>query len=245
MNELILPEGITPYYQRDGITILHGDAREILPLLPTESVDLVLTDPPYPGLKGGLARGRTANVTVGTPWETALDWMPHAWRAARLGMMVFASYHSTPEVATALPSQSRVALVTWYKRNSPPAIANVPHFTSEFVWLFKKRPGLKWRAITDTVIDVPLPCAGVTADERIVDRWGKSIHPTQKPLALIRTLLAVGGDAVLDPFMGTGTTLVAARLEGRRCIGIELEERYCSLAVQRLQQSVLPLEVAS
>jgi len=67
-------------------------------------------------------------------------------------------------------------------------------------------------------------------------------HPSQKPLQVISRLITAftdEGDLVLDPFMGSGTTLVAARNLGRRAIGIEIEERYCEIAVQRLAQQVL------
>ncbi len=67
-------------------------------------------------------------------------------------------------------------------------------------------------------------------------------HPSQKPLQVISRLISTftaEGDLVLDPFMGSGTTLVAARNLGRRAIGIEIEERYCEVAVLRLAQQVL------
>jgi tRNA G10 N-methylase Trm11 len=68
-----------------------------------------------------------------------------------------------------------------------------------------------------------------------------AVHPTQKPLALMRWCLSLVPEAqtVLDPFMGSGTTLVAARLEGRKAIGIEISERYCEAAVKRLAQKTL------
>jgi len=71
-------------------------------------------------------------------------------------------------------------------------------------------------------------------------------HPCQKPLGLVRKLINKhGGTTILDPFMGSGTTLRAAKDLGRRAIGIEIEERYCEIAVKRLQQSVLPLEIGA
>ena len=72
-------------------------------------------------------------------------------------------------------------------------------------------------------------------------------HPTQKPLALIKWCLRQfpGVETVLDPFMGSGTTLVAARQFGYAAVGIEIEERYCEMAAERLAQGVLDFEFAA
>jgi hypothetical protein len=71
-------------------------------------------------------------------------------------------------------------------------------------------------------------------------------HPTQKPLAVMRWSLGFAPDAqtILDPFMGSGTSLVVAKRNGRQAIGIEIEDRYCEIAAKRLAQEILPLEVA-
>lgn len=66
-------------------------------------------------------------------------------------------------------------------------------------------------------------------------------HPTQKPVALMRRLLEKTHGTILDPFMGSGTTLRAAKDLGRKAIGIEIEERYCEIAARRMGQEVLPL----
>jgi site-specific DNA-methyltransferase (adenine-specific) len=71
---------------------------------------------------------------------------------------------------------------------------------------------------------------------------GYAVHPTQKPVEIITPLIEYSCPAdgmVLDPFMGSGTTLVAARQLGRRAIGIEVEEKYCAAAVKRLRQQAL------
>jgi site-specific DNA-methyltransferase (adenine-specific) len=70
-------------------------------------------------------------------------------------------------------------------------------------------------------------------------------HPCQKPIRLMTRIVGLTKGAILDPFMGSGTTLVAAKQLGRKCVGIELEEKYCEIAVQRLAQDILPFgEVA-
>lgn len=235
-----------PYYQEKGIAIYHGDCREILPLL--DPVDLMLTDPPYVNLSGGYVRdyqggvGRkvTKTVSVGDPWNASLDWLPLAWEKAIKGMMVFCAFRSVYETRAALPQASPIALLTWWKRNSPPTGKHVPRYTSEFIWAFNKTPGLKWGVFNDTVFDIPNINAGCMATERFTDKEEKAIHPAQKPLRLLKRLLCVEPQTIADPFMGTGTTLRAAKDLGIQAIGIEIEERYCEIAALRLAQDVLP-----
>lgn len=233
-----------PYYEdASGIVIYNADCRLVLPHLP--KVDLVLTDPPYPGMKGGTSitfdRGvaaRSESFTVGTPWGGDITPLVVAVERATFGALVFCSFHFV-DTLPALIDLPKVGLVSWYKRNSMPSACNSPHFLTEYVWAFKKAPGLKWRALK-THYDIPMLQAGCMADERICN-GGFAAHPTQKPLALVMALLRIGGESVLDPYCGTGTTLVAAKQLGRHAIGIEIEERYCAIAVERLRQEMLPL----
>ncbi len=238
---------MNPYYEKDGIVIYHGDCREILPLL-GEVADVLVTDPPFVGLTGGYsfgdqgAVGRKVNesLSVGDLWGASFDWVPDAIAAVRLGALVFCTYHSLPETAEAFASMRRAVLLTWHKRNAPATGKNVPHFTEEYVWGFAKAVGLQWDAYPETMFDIPKLSTGAFASpERFVDANGAAIHPTQKPIDLMRRLMAIGGDTVLDPFMGSGTTLRAAKDLGRRAIGIEIEEKYCEIAVERLSQEVL------
>lgn len=225
--------------------ILHcGDCLEYMKSMPDGSVDLVLTDPPYPGLKGnikyknsgGVAPARIATETVGTPWDVSLEWVVEAWRVARLGMMVFCSHHSIALFKNELPEAETPALVVWYKRNSPPPVNNVPWQETEFIWLFKKQPGLKWRNLR-TLYDVPMLQAGCFASERILNKDGSTAHPTQKPELLIRRLLSVGGESVLDPFMGTGTSGVSSVHLGLQYFGCEKDQKYYAIAEKRIAQA--------
>ena len=236
---------MTPYYDHAGITIFCGDCRDILPHV---TADVVVTDPPYPNLVGGYVYAfpgvapTRESISVGTPWETSLDWAQLAIKSSSLGVMVFCTHHSIPEVAVAFRDLRRVCLITWYKRNSPPTGKNVPRFTTEFVWCFAHKPGLSWDVFDTTCVDMPKLQGGCMATERLQTAGGDCAHPTQKPIALMRWLIMVGGKTILDPFMGSGTTLVAAKQLGRKAIGIEIEERYCEIAAKRLAQEVLPLE---
>ncbi len=237
--------GMTPYYEHGGITIFHGDCREILPQL--EPVDLVLTDPPYPGLVGGHDRNAPGGVSkryavtqsVGREWDISFDdWWQLVEGRAIYGLQVFCSHHSVALIRNATTCRP-VTLAVWYRRNSTPTGKNLPRYTTEYIWWLNKAAGLSWDAFSTTLFDVPMPQSGCFRTERFVDRDGATVHPTQKPLTLIRQLLACGGQTVLDPFMGTGTTLRAAKDLGRRAIGIEIEEKYCEIAAERLRQEVL------
>jgi DNA modification methylase len=236
------------YYQDEAVTIYHGDCREVLPTL--DRVDLVLTDPPYPNLKGGtvvnlssgVGKRHTNNRTVGTPWGDDLEPLSDAFALSRFGALVFCSFHSVAFVPSVVGSDG-CALVTWYQRNAMPPMNNAPHFQTEFVWAFKKDSGLRWKALK-THYDIPRLQAGCMATERFVDRNERATHPAQKPIALIKKLLAIGGDLILDPYCGTGTTLRAAKDLGRKAIGIEIEERYCEIAARRMAQQVLDFATA-
>lgn len=205
---------IQPYYEEDGITIYHGDCREILPTL--TQFDAIVTDPPY-GLgsimQGGevhwpLWEGRTQE---GLPWDSeAPDYVPSLVRRAHNAIVWGGNYFALP------PARG---WLIWDKI--------VREFSSghcEMAW---------------TTLDQPVRAFnwshGALASE------GK-YHPTQKPLALMRwciEFLPPEDGTILDPFMGSGTTLRAAKDLGRKAIGIELNERYCEIAVERLRQAVL------
>ena len=77
-------------------------------------------------------------------------------------------------------------------------------------------------------------------DVIFVNRTGKSLHPTEKPVELLEKIIKANkGDTILDPFMGSGTTLVAAKMLNRNAVGIEISEKYCEIARQRLRQEKL------
>jgi site-specific DNA-methyltransferase (adenine-specific) len=226
-----LPE---PYYvSEDGrITIYHGDCREILPLL--DPVDLVLTDPPYgkvnrasSGLRS-LNKGDADTATM-TPDEIASALIPV------VGGSVYV-WCGTEQVsgirAAFVASKMSTRLGIWEKTNPSP-------MNGEYLWLsgleacvYGKRP----RATFTEFCKSPI-WRGPTTE---VDTTGD--HQTPKPEWLMRRLVQASsnpGDMVLDPFMGSGTTLRAAADLGRRAIGIEINEDYCRIAVERLRQGVL------
>jgi hypothetical protein len=202
-----------PYYQDEAVTIYHADCRKVLPFL--DRFDLLLTDPPY-GI-GFAAQPTKWQREAGKKPETWDDETPAAWAVQQ---MVLACENAIIWGGNYYGLSPSRCWLSWHKPDAPPSMANV-----EYAWTSMDRNS---RQMSHTI-----------AATR--DSGEKCGHPTQKPLAVIRWCLSLAPDAatVLDPFMGSGTTLVACKLDGRKAVGIEIEERYCEIAAKRLSQGVL------
>lgn len=228
---------MTPYYEHAGITIYHGDCRELLPSI--QSVRLVVTDPPYVfGIASTAQEGKSGgwgDLMNSSIWYES--WLNEAKRLTKNeqgAAWVFNSWRSFPVLARAAYGVSWPieSLMVWDKEWIGPGGQRGLRPSYELAALF---------AQPDFAI----------ANRGIPDIWRSkwsSIkpngHPAEKPAALLRRIVSEsGGGLVLDPFMGSGTTLVAAKAEGHPAIGIEIEERYCEIAAKRLEQEVLPLAV--
>ena len=212
---MILPD---PYYSENGITIYHGDCRNILPHL--EPVDLVLTDPPY-----GIAR----------VWKGGLSSV-HGWANAGALTAERNSWDGEPpsdELINACISAGAVVCI-WGGNyfDLPPSRG----------WLVWNKPERNF-----TLAEAELAWTNKDMVVRVFDGNRSEPfrqHPTQKTEALMSWCIErLGGQTILDPFMGSGTTLVAARDLGRRAIGVEIERKYCDIAIERLRQRALPLSV--
>jgi DNA modification methylase len=213
----------TPYYDRDGITIYHGDCREILPALP--KVDLVLTDPPY-----GIGEARHGNSTRSV-LAVSRDYGDSSWD----------DQPPSADLINAVIEQGRNAIVFG---------GNYFHLPPSSCWLvWDKDNGandfadceLAWTNLPKAVRRIKWRWQGMLQERMGADKEER-VHPTQKPLAVMRWCIQQAPDdcaTILDPFMGSGTTLRAAADLGRRAIGIEINEDYCRIAVERLRQGVL------
>jgi site-specific DNA-methyltransferase (adenine-specific) len=216
--EVSLPK---PYYEEDGIVIYHADCRDILPHLP--KVDLVLTDPPY-GINA-----------VNRPQPGAIQYAAIVGDDAIMDLRFIFAIGDAQVVfgANCFPDQlpHRGRWLVWDKRVDARADAMLGS-PIELAWT-SRRSGFDWIC--------RLQHGGVVNADRkeSVARF----HPTQKPVDLMAWTLSKYPEAsiILDPFMGSGTTLRAAKDLGRKAIGIEIEEKYCEIAVKRLAQEVLPL----
>jgi site-specific DNA-methyltransferase (adenine-specific)/modification methylase len=209
-----------PYYDEDGITIYHADCRDILPHL--EPVDTVVTDPVWPNASVPLAG-----------YERPFDLLRESLSlvdAKRLAIQL--GCDSDPRFLMAVPERWKFFRTCWLE------IARVGYkgrllMTGDVAYLFG---------------DIPRPAPGqfvIPGRYLDPDSNGKQAdHPCPRKLGHVKWLVkwwSEESDVILDPFMGSGTTLRAANDLGRKAIGIEIEEKYCEIAVKRLGQTVLPL----
>lgn len=207
-----------PYFEQDGITIYHGDCRDAQAWI---SADVMLTDPPYgigyeSGMHGALPRSIAGDADTSARDETLALWAPRP-------ALVFGTWKRSP------PAGTRMTLVWDTKGALGMGDLSLPWKPAhQQVYVLGK--GFRGPRTTDVLSFAPVQSMATNG----------RVHPHEKPVGLLRHLLAKCPEGIVcDPFMGSGTTLVAAKLEGRRAIGIEIEERYCEIAAKRLAQGVL------
>jgi site-specific DNA-methyltransferase (adenine-specific) len=234
---------MTPYYADDLVTLYHGRCEDVLPTLP--DVDLVVTSPPY---NKGKQAGDYANMRDGyrsydddLPDDAYVAWqrsvLAELWRLTSPAGAIFYNHKvALREGRAYLPTRylpDEVILrqvIVWDRRGG--MNWNASHFCPQHEWVMllahppfrlagrgSSAPGDVWRLGIDQ---------------------GSEGHPCAFPVSLPGTAIhATDARTVLDPFAGSGSTLRAAKDQGRRAIGIELDERYCEVAAKRLSQEVL------
>ena len=212
---------LIPYYDHGGVTIYHGDCREILPQLP--KVDLVLTDPPY-GMNFVSNYRFEKHMEIHGDDKMPKELLSMSRSMATKAFYFFCRWDNLGDVITFFGKPKSV--LAWIKNNW--SMGDLEH-----------EHGRQWEAI----------CFYPTQEHEFIkripdvinaDRTGNNDHPTEKPSGLLRVVLEANvGETILDPFMGSGTTLRAAKDLGRKAIGIEIEEKYCQIAAKRLSQEVL------
>lgn len=208
-----------PYYQDDSCTIYHGDCREILPQLP--KVDLVLTDPPY-----GIDYAAGESTQRGIQKFSRVHGDDKPFNPSFLLNWKDVICWGANNYAQLLPREGQ--FYCWDKVCSNGL--NVRIAECEYAW---HKMGTKPRVFRHLW----------SGAYRASEAGHKSEHPTQKPQELMRWCIGLSPTTgtILDPFMGSGTTLRAAKDLGRKAIGIEIEEKYCEIAAKRLAQEVLAL----
>jgi DNA modification methylase len=216
-----------PYYQDEYTTIYCGDAREILPTLADDSADIVLTDPPF-----GVGKRERTYAKITGPAAEWDDEFPTWW----------------------FEDAARIAPVLGLM----PGIVNLPRCP-----LSMGRLVYKWTLAGHLVNGMArgaigygnwIPCMVYAADgvsvykqasdvgRIVVGRGTKPNHPSPKPIEYMRWLVdRLPGERILDPFVGSGTTLVAAKERGRRAVGIDSSEAHCETAAERVRNTPIPL----
>lgn len=252
-----------PYFLKDNFVLYHGDSINVLAQLPENSIDMIFADPPYNLSNGGFTvhAGRMVSVNKGV-WDISKGfeddyafhyrWLEACKRVLKPEgtLWVSGTYHSIYQCGHALQSLGYHILndISWFKPNASPNLS-CRFFTAShetIVWARKdkkakhtfnyelmkegnwpedqlKKPGLQMRSVWS--MGTPRP------EEK---KYGK--HPTQKPLDLLKRIVLSStnkGNVVLDPFTGSSTTGIAAALNGRKFIGIDMEKKYLDLSIKR------------
>ncbi len=199
-----------PYYDHGGIRIFHGDCRDVLPHV--GRFDCLLTDPPY----GHGSKWSGGTWAANEIYDAAFEWDAAPVDQALLDACIAAADTAIVWGGNYYRMPPSRCWLSWLKTSRMPTMADF-----ELAWTNLDRP------------------AKAFEEDRNPD--GKRTHPTQKPLRLFRWCLGMDASiaSVLDPFMGSGTTLRAAKDLGLQAVGVDRVEKYCEQAARRLSQEVL------
>lgn len=213
--------------------VWNADCLEALKLIPDKSIDLVVTDPPYGvNYEGGHnknKREKLVNDEKPVVYGQLFNQIHRLLKDGSGGAYVFYATSCEHEVFKNIPLKYQCLI--WNKTNATFASFNARyhHVYEPFLYLTNGSP-TKWNGGTQ---------------QRSIWNFKKSntmLHPTQKPIDLINKMILNSSnedEIVLDPFLGSGTTAVAAKHLGRKFIGIEISKKYCEIAEKRLAQGVL------
>ena len=251
------------YYDDGTVQIWHAACEDVFPLLEIGSVDLVLTDPPYSS--GGMYRADRSKSTASKYQHThetnrvyslftgdnrdqrsferwCSYWMADALRITRDGGVIgsFIDWRNIASMIDAVQIGGWVyrGIAPWYKGSDQRPRkawfrANVEYIVFGSAGALAAGPGVD----------------GICQDGMLNRRMNgfEKQHQTQKPVEVFTDIIGIRPDwqTILDPFVGSGSSLVAAKMLGRRAIGIDISEQNCEIAANRLQQSVMLLEGAA
>jgi site-specific DNA-methyltransferase (adenine-specific) len=237
---------LKPYYQDEWVTIYNGDAREILPSI--ENAEII-TDPVWPDTRSSIQG-------ADRPYALFKEFI-HVLPASTLRMVIQLGCDSDPRLLKSIPRRFPFLRACSMEYTVPSYKGNVLN-TGDFAYVFGKAP--KWREDRQLM---PGVCRSNYVEKLFQKHNGKHKIHERRALAHITTIEDLphpctrrlqhlywlvhffSDDLVVDPFMGSGTTLLAAKYLNRKAIGIEIEEKYCRLAVDRLSQAVMDLRPAT
>ena len=219
-----------------------GDCLELMKELPNGSIELILTDPPYNIARDNnfTTMGR-AGIDFGE-WDKGFNqflWLNEIPRVLKKdgSVIIFNDWKNVGEIAKYCESLGLVIkdMLRWKKSNPMPR--NIERrYVTDFecaIWLTNKNAKWTFHKLSNTYERPEFEYGVVSGKE-------KTIHPTQKPVALMEKLIRIHsniGDVVFDPFMGSGSTCVAAVNTGRHYIGFEKEPKYFDIVCKRLDEA--------
>jgi site-specific DNA-methyltransferase (adenine-specific) len=248
------------------IRIYQGDCLEILAQIPESSVDLVFADPPYFLSNGGITchAGKMVSVNKGD-WDKSRGpdanhefnraWLAAAQRVLKPngGIWVSGTAHVIHSVGFAMQQLGFKLLndISWVKPNPPPNLScrYFTHATETLIWAAKNaksRHTFNYKLMKETNRGKQMKSVWeIKPPETWEKKFGK--HPTQKPVALLERILLASsneGDLVLDPFAGSGTTLLTAFRLRRHALGCEVSAEFLSLSVRRICSNLVQVDLS-
>ena len=246
--------------------IILGDAVDVLKTIPDNSVDLVFADPPYNmSKKKGLGWKYSKHITMQEEWDMFSKddffkfnraWIGECFRVLKHGgsFWISGSFHNIYQIGFIIqefhPEIKINNSIVWFKPNAQPNITCrfFTESTEHLIWATKNGDGKKWKfnyeLTKDQIEDALNPRGKQTRNVWSMpltpraEKWAGE-HPTQKPVELLRRVILSctdEGDTVLDPFVGSGTTSVAAKQYGRNSIGIEVNPKYFAILKKRINR---------
>ncbi|MFH2020254.1 MAG: site-specific DNA-methyltransferase [archaeon] len=255
---------ISPQYTDNIIQLFNGDCLNVMDKLPEKSVKTIFADPPYFLSNGGISckAGKMVSVNKGA-WDKSkghdedfnftMQWLDACRRVLHDDgtIWITGTHHNIYKVGFALESLGYDILneIVWFKPNGPPNLAcrYFAHSHETVLWARKSKTSRhafnyqvmkNWDVSKDKINNLGKQMRSVWAIPLTPpEEKANGKHPTQKPLELLKRIIASStnqGDLVLDPFNGSGTTGVAAKMLGRRYIGIEKEQEFIDVTINRL-----------
>ena len=233
------------YFETENGILYYADCLEILPLIPDKSIDLILTDPPYNlSERSSIINRKGSLVGIDEPWDKDFNPEKYFYSMFRTlnpkgNMFVFCANNLLCKWRNLFDKNFDIQLIfVWIKTNPTPQFRKVSFLKATEFIVCGWNKGHKWKFKTQReMVNVFLHPA-VGGKERI--------HPTQKPIALIKHLIEIASfekDIVLDPFLGSGTTAIACEKLNRRWIGIEIDKTFCEVAKKRISKETRQLKL--
>lgn len=230
--------------------IINGDCFEVLKQIPDNSIDLILTDPPY-----NIAKYSTGNIKF--DWRSDINNDLAEWDLQELNpielvdefnrvlkpkgnIFIFCSYNTIGEYHKAFdPVFDTFQFMVWHKTNPVPNFRKSSFLNSCELIVSCWNKGHTWNFTNQKDMHNFVEAGICMGSERIKDSNGKSLHPTQKPISILKKIINIAsnkGDIVLDCFNGVGSTGDAALSLQRKYVGIEIDEKYYNASIKRLKK---------